>query len=109
MTGTAIELSSVMAIGVGATRRAQIASATPGLGKVTSAAPSSTREIWLSSDKPLQVPVYATGDLEEGMTFTGPALFDAPDTAIWAPANTAIRVGAGDSIIIDFLSAGEIH
>jgi hypothetical protein len=55
------------------------------------------------------VPVYATGDLEEGMTFTGPALFDAPDTAIWAPANTAIRVGAGDSIIIDFLSAGEIH
>lgn len=109
MTGTAIELSSVMAIGVGATRRAQIASATPGLGKVTSAAPNSTREIWLSSDKPLQVPVYATGDLEEGMTFTGPALFDAPDTTIWAPANTAIRVGAGDSLIIDFLSAGEIH
>lgn len=107
MGGTAVELSSVMAIGVGATRRATIASATPNLGKVAAPSPRSTRAIWVSRDNPMDVPVYATADLQEGMTFTGPALFEASDTAIWAPENTHIAVGAGGSIIIDFMPAGE--
>lgn len=106
MTGTAVELSNISAIGVGATRRAAIA----GQQEVSadrSALPIRSRTVRTARETEIDVPVYATGDLLPGMVFSGPALFDAPDTSVWAPDGCTVRIAAGNSIVIEPPQSGD--
>jgi N-methylhydantoinase A len=95
-----VELSTLRVVGIGRTVRAVL----PAVQGEGSGAPakSGEREVMFDRSLTVKVPVYQADALQPGHVVTGPALIDAADTTLWAPARSRVQVVGGGSFLTSF-------
>ena len=60
------------------------------------------RLVWTGRKEQLAVPVYDMEKLQPGHVIQGPALLDAVDTTLWAPANSTVTLADGSTFVTRF-------
>jgi N-methylhydantoinase A len=99
---TPVELSTVRVIGIGRTTRAVLPRDRERVPAGTNLDPSGRRDVYLTRDKMMSIPVYDAAAVRTGHRIQGPALIDTVDTTIWAPPGSSVELVKGDSFLTTF-------
>lgn len=98
---TPAELSTLRVVGIGRAIRATLPVDRPP-AQGTELRSRSRREVWLDRGKASMIPVYDVETVQPGHVVQGPALFDAVDTTLWAPAGSTVSIAPGRTLVTRF-------